>query len=131
MSFADLSAPGDEPADLRAAQTGDPRAFERLVAPHKPKLRALTCRLVGNPDDAADLCQEALLRAFQNVHTFRGEASIATWLLSIATHLALDHLRARARWRVDAQPMAKEDCMAKRSSLHRDLGQVVSVSARS
>jgi RNA polymerase sigma-70 factor (ECF subfamily) len=41
--------------------------------------------------------------------------------MSIATHLSLDHLRARARWRVDAQPLAKEDCIAQKSSLHREL----------
>ncbi len=125
----DANAParvGDEEGDLRAAQGGDARAFERLVAPHAGKLRALTYRLVGNPDDAADLSQEALVRAFQPVRGFRFESSFSTWLLSIATHLSLDHLRARARWRVDAQPLAKEDCVARRSSLHLDLMTTVS-----
>jgi len=111
----------EDASDLRAAVGGDARAFERLVAPHTGKLRALTCRLVGNPDDAADVCQEVLVRAFQQLRGFRGDSSFSTWLVSIATHLGLDHLRARARWRVDAQPLAKEDCMAQRSSLHGEL----------
>jgi RNA polymerase sigma-70 factor (ECF subfamily) len=106
---------------IHAAQAGDARAFEQLVAPHAGKLRALTCRLVGNPADAADLSQETLVRAFERVTSFRGESSFGTWLLAIATHLCLDHLRARGRWRVDAQPLAKDDCMAGASSLHGDL----------
>ena len=113
-------------ADLRDAMGGDGRAFERLIAPHERKLRALTVRLVGHPDDAADLRQEALVRAFQKLSTFRGDSSFSTWLLSIATHVCLDHLRARARWRVDAQPLAKDDCMAGVSPLHRELDAVTS-----
>jgi len=123
-----MSAKEDEASngDLAAARLGDRRAFERLVLPHVGKLRALTCRLVGVPEDAEDLSQESLVRAFERIGTFRGDSTFATWLLSIATHLSLDHLRARSRWRVDAQPLAKEDCMDRRSSLHSDLFRTVS-----
>jgi RNA polymerase sigma-70 factor (ECF subfamily) len=116
----------EQRADLRSAQQGDSRAFERLVKPHTETLRALTYRLVGHPEDAADISQETLARAFQQVSTFRGEASFSTWLLAIATHLCLDHLRARGRWRVDAQPLAKDDCVAGASPLHGELFAAVS-----
>jgi RNA polymerase sigma-70 factor, ECF subfamily len=111
--------------DLLAALAGDSQAFQRLIKPHEGKLRALTYRLLGNPEDAADISQEALVRVFEKLATFRGDASFSTWLLSIATHLCLDHLRARARWRVDAQPLAKDDCVVGESALHHDLFAVV------
>jgi len=112
--------------DLALALGGDSRAFERMVEPHLGRVRALACRMLGNPDDAADVQQETLLRAFRQLSTFRGEAALSTWLLHIATNLCLDTLRSRGRWRVEAQPMAKEDCMAGESSLHRDLMATVS-----
>jgi len=105
---------------------GDSRAFERLVEPHLGRVRALAHRMLGNPDDAADVQQETLLRAFRQLSTFRGEAALSTWLLHIATNLCLDTLRSRGRWRVEAQPMAKDDCMAGESALHRDLMATVS-----
>jgi RNA polymerase sigma-70 factor (ECF subfamily) len=51
----------------------------------------------------------------------RGDAALSTWLLHIATNQCLDLLRQRGRWRVEAQPMAKNDCFAGESSLHGEL----------
>ena len=64
-----------------------------------PRLRALTQRMVGHPEEAADVLQEALLKATTGIGSFRGDAKIETWLYAVVTRAALDHLRARKRFR--------------------------------
>lgn len=93
------SAVGD---DLAKARTGDSRAFKRLVEPHLGRVCALAYRMLGNPDDAEDVQQETLLRAFRQLSSFRGESAFSTWLLHIASNLCLDTLRSRGRWLVGA-----------------------------
>lgn len=93
----------DESRLLAAARTGDRRAFDALVAAHVGPLRTFLYRLLCQPEDAADVAQDALMTAFQKLEGFRGEASFRTWLFSIGTHKGLDLLRKRKRWPVDAQ----------------------------
>jgi RNA polymerase sigma-70 factor, ECF subfamily len=93
----------DERRLLAAARAGDRRAFDTLVAPHLATLRMFLYRLICQPDDAADVAQEALLTAFQKLDGFRGDASFRTWLFAIGTRKGLDLLRRRKRWPVDAQ----------------------------
>ncbi len=99
---ASAHAPVD-PDLLRAAQSGDRAAFDRLFSGQVPKLRAVLRRLVGTPDDVDDLAQQTLLRAFEKIGSFRGEASPSTWLCSVGSRLALDYLRQKKRWREEAQ----------------------------
>ncbi|HZG97539.1 MAG TPA: sigma factor, partial [Nocardioidaceae bacterium] len=82
-------SPSPRPAeDARADDTallvrhvdGDPDAFAVLVARHRDRLWAVAMRTLGDPDDAADALQDALLRAFRRAETFRGEAAVTTWL---------------------------------------------------
>lgn len=87
----------DEKLDL--AKHGDRRAFDELVAPHLAKMRNLVRRMVGHPQDSEDIAQDALVRAYTHLGTFRGESSLSTWLCAIATRAAIDHL---ARRRADA-----------------------------
>lgn len=96
---------------LDAARRGDRRAFERLFSDSVPKLRGLLYRMVGNPSDVDDLAQQALLRAFESIDTFRGDSSPGTWLCAIGTRLAIDHLRARERWRTRAQVIFAAACL--------------------
>jgi len=109
-----MSSSEDQSALLQAAQRGDTRAFTLLVKPLMPALQSFTYRMVGQPDDAEDLRQEALLRAFVQLASFRGESSFKTWLFSITTHVCLDHIRSKRRWRENAKVHAQEAC---RSSL--------------
>src|SRR5438045_4018739 len=78
--------------------------FEAQLVTHLPALRSLARKLVGNADDAEDLVQEALLRAAKSLSAFREDSSLKTWLFSITTRVAIDHLRAQKRW--DTQVMA-------------------------
>jgi RNA polymerase sigma-70 factor (ECF subfamily) len=84
---------------IRAAQLGDRAAFGQIVSMFQGRLYNALFRLVGNQDDAAELCQEAFTRALENVRGFRGEAGPYTWIFRIATNLALTWLRNRQRRR--------------------------------
>lgn len=82
---------------IREAQRGQVAAFERLVERHQAKVYSLALRLCGNRDDAADMAQEALLKAFLSLPNFRGGSSFGTWLYRITTNVCLDEMRRRSR----------------------------------
>jgi RNA polymerase sigma-70 factor (ECF subfamily) len=102
----------DEKALIAAAARGDRESFDRLVTPHLKTVRGFVARMVGHPDDAADLVQESLLRAFAGIGGFREGARFSTWLCSIAAHACIDHLRREKRWRPYAQVYAERECAA-------------------
>lgn len=102
----------------------DRAAFAELVEPHLSPLRSFVVRMVGQPDDAADLVQEAQLRAFTRIDTYRRESSFRTWLFSIAANLCLDHLRARKRWRPEAQIHAQQDCESSDEKMQELVGAI-------
>jgi RNA polymerase sigma-70 factor (ECF subfamily) len=100
----------DEIELVRLAAGGDRAAFEKLVTPHLGTVRGLIHRMIGHPDDAADLLQESLLRAYDKIKTYRSDARFSTWLGSIAVHACLDHLRQQKRWRPYSQSYAEKHC---------------------
>ena len=65
---------------VSAARDGYMDAFEALVHLYEKRVFALTLRMCGNPEDAAEAAQEAFLAAWQGLAFFRGEASFSTWL---------------------------------------------------
>ena len=75
----------------------DPAEFERLYRATSGKTYALMLRMSGNRQAAEDLTQEAYLRAWRAIDTFRGDSSFATWLRPIAVRTAIDHARAAER----------------------------------
>ena len=72
-------------------------AFEELTNRMERRVYAHAVRILGNIHDAEDVTQQALLSALENIHSFRGESSFLTWILSIATHAALKLIRRRKR----------------------------------
>jgi RNA polymerase sigma-70 factor (ECF subfamily) len=80
---------------IRAAQQGDHDAFEQLVRLYDQAVLRLALNMLRSEDDARDVYQEALLKAYRNLGTFRFECSFHTWLYRIVTNLCLDHLRRR------------------------------------
>jgi RNA polymerase sigma-70 factor (ECF subfamily) len=89
-------APGsDESSIIRAAQAGDRDAFEQLVRAHDHTVLKLAMNLLRSPEDARDVYQEAFLRVYRNLHTFRFDCSFHTWLYRIVTNICLDYLRKR------------------------------------
>src|SRR6478609_8457425 len=80
---------------IRAAQRGDQDAFEQLVRVYDQSVLRLAMNLLRSPEDARDVYQEAFLRVYKNLHSFRFDCSFHTWLYRIVTNLCLDHLRKR------------------------------------
>jgi RNA polymerase sigma-70 factor (ECF subfamily) len=101
----------NDPALVRA-KAGDQAAFSELAAPHLPKLRSVLRRMIGHPEDCEDILQEALLRAWQGIGGYRGEAALATWLTAIVTRAAVDFLRGQKRWRTEAQVAYANLCIS-------------------
>lgn len=90
-------APDEDAPILARVAAGDRGAFQELAAKHRAGLVAMVRRYVKSPDDAEDIAQRALLRAFEKLSTFRGEASFRSWLFRIGVHLALNHVRDARR----------------------------------
>ncbi|MEA2157067.1 MAG: hypothetical protein QOE11_3207 [Solirubrobacteraceae bacterium] len=82
---------------LAAAQGGDERAFQALVAPRRNELQAHCYRMLGSLHDAEDALQEALLRAWRGMRRFEGNSSLRAWLYRIATNTCLDAIGRRPK----------------------------------
>lgn len=80
---------------IRAAQRGDQGAFEELVRAHDSSVLRLAVNLLGSQEDARDVYQEAFMRVYRSLHTFRFDCSFHTWLYRIVTNICLDQLRKR------------------------------------
>lgn len=72
---------------------GDREAFGELVRRHRDRLWAVALRTLGDPEEAADAVQDALLSAFRKAETFRGESAVTTWLHRIVVNACLDRAR--------------------------------------
>ena len=93
----ELTKNGDQRLLLAAAQAGDERAFRRLVEPYRHALEVHCYRMLGSAQDAEDLGQETLLRAWRALERFEPRVQIQTWLYRIATNACLDELERRTR----------------------------------
>lgn len=85
----------DEATLVARAQEGDVRAFEVLARRHQAALYRVAVRVTGDPVDAEDALQEALLDAWRRVGRFRGESAFSTWMYRIVTNRCLGMLRRR------------------------------------
>jgi len=93
----------DEDRLVERARAGDRAATEALLSPWRKPLYGYIYRMVTRREDAEDLLQETLVRAIERIPSFRSEAPFKSWLFGIATHVSLDHLRRKRRWRVETQ----------------------------
>ena len=85
----------DEQELILKAKNGDMAAFEQLVAIHQQKIYTVAFRILENPEDAADVAQEALVRIYRSLHNFKGDSSLSTWIYRITVNLCKDALRKR------------------------------------
>lgn len=91
-----------EIADLvEIAKSGDRAAFDELVRLTHAETYTLALRLTNNAEDAADVVQDAYLRAYRSLPRFRGDAQFTTWLYRITANCAATQLSRRARHRHD------------------------------
>jgi len=85
---------------------GNPAAFGTLVARYQDRLYNTVYRLVDNPDDAADVVQEAFLNAYLSLKRFKGDSQFFTWLYRIAVNAAITY---RRRKRTGHRPIKTSD----------------------
>jgi RNA polymerase sigma-70 factor (ECF subfamily) len=91
---------GDREVDqelVARAQRGDKRAFELLVMKYQRKLGRLLSRWVRDPAEVEDVTQEAFIKAYRALPSFRGESAFYTWLYRIAINTAKNYLVALGR----------------------------------
>ena len=79
------------------ARRGDQEAFSQLIVQYQVPLYNMALRMVGGRDDAADISQEAFLRAWEKIRTLR-DAPFKSWLFQIAVNLCYDHFRRNRRY---------------------------------
>lgn len=91
------------------AKRGDPDAFGELVLAHQDKVYTLAFHLVRDREEAADLAQEAFLKAWRSLATFQGESSFSTWMHRLTTNICLDHLRKQSRRRQVTPAISLDD----------------------
>ncbi|MDX1932678.1 MAG: RNA polymerase sigma factor [Capsulimonadales bacterium] len=85
---------------LRSAKAGDNRAFARLCEAHRLRVWRTVATVTGNGSDTDDLAQEAILKAWTALPTYRGDAPFGAWLCRIALNVAHDHVRSAWKRRV-------------------------------
>jgi len=76
-------------------QAGDVEAFETIYRQHASRLYTLACRMAGSPEDGEDLLQEIFLQAYRKLGSFKGDATLGTWLYRLALNHCLDYVRSR------------------------------------
>ena len=82
---------------VERVRQGETLAFEQLTRKYRERLYAVLYNLTAHREDAADLTQEAFIKAFQNIHTFKGKSSFYTWLYRIGVNAAYSHLKKTRR----------------------------------
>jgi RNA polymerase sigma-70 factor (ECF subfamily) len=92
-----------EPSDVAQAARGDAQAFRRLYEENVDRVHALARRMVS-PEHADELTQDVFVRAWQKLHTFRGEARFSTWLHRLAVNLILSRRASFATQRARFLP---------------------------
>jgi RNA polymerase sigma-70 factor (ECF subfamily) len=85
----------DDREAILASQKGDREAFDRLVERHQREIYRLCYRYVNNHEDAADLAQDAFIKAYRAIGRFRGDSAFSTWLYRIAVNTCLNFRAAR------------------------------------
>lgn len=97
-------------ADLvRAAQQGDQLAFEELVRLYDQSVLRLALNMVRSEEDARDIYQEAFLKIYRSLGSFRFECSFYTWVYRVVTNICLDHLRKKTVRKEEAPVAARPD----------------------
>lgn len=82
---------------MEASRRGDTAALDTLLRRHYDRLYALCRRMTGDPSDAADACQEALMAIVRGLDGFDGRSAFGTWAYRVTTNACLDELRRRRR----------------------------------
>ena len=99
----------EELAVIRRVQNGDVNAFETLVSAYEKNVYNLALRMMGNAQDAEDMAQEAFLKAYNSLPSFRGDSKFSVWLYRIVSNVCLDQLRKKSKRPTVSLSMEDED----------------------
>lgn len=86
-----------EAAIVRKVLGGDANAFETLVLEYEKNVYNIALRMTGNSEDAADMTQEAFIKAYNSLQSFRADSKFSVWLYRIVSNVCLDFLRSKNR----------------------------------
>jgi RNA polymerase sigma factor (sigma-70 family) len=128
--LASIADPDEEL--VRRVGQGDPAAIQAMVARKLPRMLALAQRMLGDPVEAEDVAQEAMLRAWKQAPRWQpGKARFDTWLHRVGLNLCYDRLRRRREVPTDAPPDRPDDGPAPdRGLLTAELGARVDAALR-
>ncbi len=87
--------------DVRRVAAGDVSAYDELIERHQRRAVAVAYRLLGNIEDAKDVCQDAFVRAFRSLATLQQPGRFGGWLLRIVSNLSLNYRRSRRAGRAN------------------------------
>ncbi len=82
---------------INASRAGDENAFKMLIKQYEPRVASTVIGMLGNCPEAEDIGQETFIRFYNNLNSFRGDASVGTYLTRIAINLSLNELKRRKR----------------------------------
>ena len=80
------------------SKNGDHSAYEKLYRTHVGKVYALCLRMCGQKELAEDLAQEAFIRAWQKIGSFRGDSAFGSWLYRLTSNVVIGHMRKHSKW---------------------------------
>ena len=89
---------------IKKARRGDERAFEELIKPRMSAVYNLALRMMRNEADARDAAQNAIIKIFTNLGSYRGDSSFSTWVFSVTRNACLDELRRVKRFSTEPIP---------------------------
>lgn len=90
----------DEATLIQRSQNGDHKAFELLYRANAGKVHGLCLRMCGQRELAEDLTQEAFVRAWQKLDSFRGDSAFSSWLYRLTSNVVIGYLRQQAKWKM-------------------------------
>ncbi|MDF2520955.1 MAG: polymerase subunit sigma-24 [Clostridia bacterium] len=82
---------------IKKSKSGDVEAFEQLIFDYQKKAYNIALRIMGNQEDAKDMCQEAFIRIFKSIEGFKEQSSFSTWMYRIVTNVCLDEIRRKKK----------------------------------
>jgi RNA polymerase sigma-70 factor (ECF subfamily) len=107
----------DETVWIRQCQQGNSDAMGRLILKYQDRIYNVILRICANPDDAADLTQEAFVKAITNIGKFQGKSSFYTWIFKIAVNLTLTYCKRNVRLGFKSLDAADEDAVSRLKSV--------------
>ena len=116
----------DEGQMIAAIIAGDSQLFHELIRPYERRVYAMALSFLHNEADAEDAAQEAFLKAFRNLASFRGEAKFGTWLISITLNEARSRIRRRDAIKMESLDEPADDQGHTSPALLRDWKEIPS-----